>query len=175
MYKSEAVIDNPHARSERGVHQELYAAFTLVTLARRFSNRCDGDFNGGDGESLPAMRSYFRNGLRLVGKEIEALFMKQADAVRQSVARIMTGLSCCLQRERPGPSYPRRSMRPRSKWIRRAAAYYAQPPRNRTPASGSRPKHGGFLIRMPLEGAQARPCQACPRQARPVHGAEGRS
>ena len=81
IYKSEAVIDNLHARSERGVHQELYAAFTLVTFARRFSNRCDGDFNGGDGESLPAMRSNFRNGLRLVGKEIEALFMKQADAV----------------------------------------------------------------------------------------------
>ena len=53
MYKSEAVIDNLHARSERGVHQELYAAFTLVTFARRFSNRCDGDFNAETGRACP--------------------------------------------------------------------------------------------------------------------------
>ena len=71
MYKSEAVIGNLHARSERGVRQELYAAFTIVTLARRFSNRCDGDVNGRDGKGLPAMRSNFRNGLRLVGKDRE--------------------------------------------------------------------------------------------------------
>ena len=121
MYKTgKAVIEHFHARSERGVRQELYAAFTLVALARLFANRCDHDIS--DGDDLPAMRANFRNGLRLVGREIEALFLKQADTVRQSVARIMTGLSRCIQRQRPARCYPRRSMQPRSKWLKRAAA-----------------------------------------------------
>lgn len=123
MYKSgKSVIEWFHAKSARGVRQELYAAFTLVALARQFSNRCDGDINGGDGDDQPAMRANFRNGMRLVGKEIEALFMRQSDAVRQSVTRIMTGLSRCIQRERPGRSYERQSKQPRSKWQTRHAA-----------------------------------------------------
>ena len=124
MYKSgKSVIEWFHSKSVRGVRQELYAAFVLLTLARRFSNRCDGDLNAGGGENgLPEMRANFRNGLRLVSREIEAPFMRQADTVRQSVARIMAGLSRCIQRERPGRSYPRRSMRPRSKWQNRRAA-----------------------------------------------------
>ncbi len=124
MHKSgKSVTERFHARSERGVRQEPCAAFVLLTLTRRFSSRCDGDPDAGGGEDgLTAMRSNFRNGLRLVGKEIEALSLKQAGAVRNSVARIMTGLSRRLQRERPGRSCPRRSMRPRSKWQNRQAA-----------------------------------------------------
>ena len=121
MYKTgKAVIKAFHAKSERGVRQELYAAFTLITLARQFSNRCDGDLD--DGDDLPAMRANLRNGLRLVGKEIEAMFLRQSDMVAQSVSRIMAGLSRCIQRERPGRSYRRQSMQPRSKWLKRATA-----------------------------------------------------
>ncbi len=99
------------------MRQELHAAFVLLTLARRFSSRCDGDLDAGGGEDgLPAMRANFRNGLRLVGREIEAMFLAQ------SVRRIMTGLSRCLRRERPGRSDPRKSKRPERRWIRRAAA-----------------------------------------------------
>ena len=121
MYKTgKAVIERFHAKSERGVRQELYAAFVLIALARQFSNRCDDDIS--DGDDRPAMRANFKNGLRLVGKEIEALFLKQAETIRQSVARIMTGLSRCIQRERPGRSYQRTSRQSRSKWLKRAAA-----------------------------------------------------
>ena len=75
---------------------------------------------GGD---QSAMRANFRNGLRLIGKENEALFMRQADTVKQSVERIITGVSRCIQRERPGRSYPCRSMQPKKKWqFYRAAA-----------------------------------------------------
>ena len=124
MYKSgKSVIEWFHARSVRGMRRDPCAAFVLLTLTRRFSNRCDADLNAGGGEGdLPAMRANFRNGPRLVGRETGALFLRQAGAVRDSVSRIMTGLSRCLQRERPGRSYPRRSMRPRSKWQNRQAA-----------------------------------------------------
>ena len=81
-----AVIEHFHAKSERGVRQELYAAFTLVTLARQFVNRCDSDLNSGDSEDLPAMRTNFKNGLRLVGREIEAIFLKRRDRARWSTS-----------------------------------------------------------------------------------------
>ena len=88
LYKvSKDVIGDFHARSERGVRQEIYAAFVLLTLMRWLSNRCDSDLNiGGDESDRPAMRATFRNGLRLVGKEIEALFPRQAGAVREYVS-----------------------------------------------------------------------------------------
>ena len=123
-YKTgKAVIERFHAKSERGVRQELYAAFTLITLARLFANRCDHDISHGPGDDgLPAMRANFRNGLRLVGREIEAMFLRQSEMVAQSVRRIMTGLSQCIQRERPGRNYRRESRQPVSKWQRRRAA-----------------------------------------------------
>ena len=116
------MIEHFHAKSERGVRQELYAALTLVTLARQFVNRCDSDLNRGDREDLPAMRTNFKNGLRLVGREIEAIFLRQSEMVNQSVRRIRAGLSRCIQRQRPGRSYRRESKQPRSKWLRRSTA-----------------------------------------------------
>ena len=118
------VIESFHAKSERGVRQELYAAFTLVALARLFANRCDHDINHnvGDDDDLPAMRTNFKNGMRLMGREIEAMFLRQSQMVAQSVKRIMTGLSRCIQRERPGRSYNRESRQPRSKWQNRRTA-----------------------------------------------------
>jgi len=56
-------------------------------------------------------RSLNASGRRLAGKDIEALFLRQAGTVRESVARIMAGLSRCIQRERPGGSYSPRSLR----------------------------------------------------------------
>ncbi len=105
-------IEAFHAQSERGVRQELYAAFVLITLARPFANRCDHDLDD-DGDDRPALRTHFRNGLRLVGKEIEALFLAQSARVARSVKRILSGLSRCIQRERPGRSYVRQSKQPR--------------------------------------------------------------
>ena len=124
LYKvGKDVIGDFPVQSERGVCQEIYAAFVLLTMTRWLSIRCDSDLNvGGDESDMPAMRANFRNALRLVGKEIEALFLKQAEAVRESVCRIMTGLSRCIQRERPGRSYRRESKQPGKKWVRRKTA-----------------------------------------------------
>lgn len=76
----------------------------LVAIARQFANRCDSGLNSvGGEEDLPDMRANFKNGLRLVGREIEAMFLKQSQMVR----RIMAGLSRCIQRDRPGRNYRR--------------------------------------------------------------------
>ncbi len=108
------------APSERGVRPELYAAFVRITLARPFANRCDHDLD--DGDDRPALRTNFRNGLRLVGKEIEALFLAQSVRVARSVKRILSGLSRCIPRERPGRSYVRQSKQPKNKWQHRVPA-----------------------------------------------------
>ena len=123
LYKtSKAVIEHFHAKSERGVRQELYAAFTLVTLTRQFVNQCDSDLNRADSEELAAMRANFKNGLRLVGREIEAIFLRQAEMVNQSVSGIMAGRSRCILRETPVRSYRRESRQPRSKCLRISTA-----------------------------------------------------
>ena len=54
-----------------------------------------------------------------MGREIEAMFLRQSQMVAQSVRKIMTVLSRCIQRERPGRSYKRESKQPRSKWQKR--------------------------------------------------------
>ena len=87
-----------------------------------FANRCDHDINHDANDDLPAMRTNFRNGMRLLGREIETMFLRQSQMVAQSVKRIMIGLSRCIQRERPGRSYNRESRQPRSKWQNRRPA-----------------------------------------------------
>ncbi len=64
-------VDRPaiewfRAKSMRGVRQELYAAFTLFTLTRQFSNHCDSDLNGGE-DGLRPLRTTHED-LRLVGE-----------------------------------------------------------------------------------------------------------
>ena len=115
------LIGEFRGRIERGVKQELYAAFTLIAVSCLFANRCGTDANRCGGDRTD-MRSNFKNGLRLLGREIEAMFLAHGAFIAESVARIMTGLSRCLQRERPGRSYPRASKKPRSKWMKRKAA-----------------------------------------------------
>ncbi len=162
-----SVIERFHAKSVRGVRQEPCAAFVLTTLARQLSNRCDDDINGGGGEDLPAMRANFRNGLRLVGKEIEALFLKQAETVRQSVTRIMTGLSRCVQRERPGRSCPRRSMQPGSRWQNRPPALHQDRPRKKAPGFRQTPEARG----LPCPSTR----KACPNAIDPPGGRRRRT
>ena len=50
------MIEHVRAKSERGVRQDLYAAFTRGTLLRQFVNRFDSDLNSADSEDLPAKR-----------------------------------------------------------------------------------------------------------------------
>ncbi len=115
------LIGEFRGRTERGVRQELYAAFTLIAVSRLFANRCEADVNQGDGHR-PDWRATFRNGMRLLAREVEAMFLAHGAFVAESVARIITGLSRGLQRERPGRSHPRKSMKPRSKWMNRTNA-----------------------------------------------------
>ncbi|MDE0533038.1 MAG: hypothetical protein OXI01_16540 [Albidovulum sp.] len=87
----------------RGAEQELYVAFSLIAVSRLFANPCKANTDCGGGD-LPDMRANFKNGMRLLGREIEAMFLAHCAFVSESVARITAGLSRRLKttsRDRP--------------------------------------------------------------------------
>ncbi len=116
-------VEDFHGQSERGVKQELYACFTLITMTRLFANHGEDPLNGrlpNDGK--PLMQTNFKHGLAAVAANIESLLLQQASALRETVARIVGEIVRCRQRLRPGRSYERRSRKPIGKWQRRRGA-----------------------------------------------------
>lgn len=126
------VIEDFHGRSERGVKQELYAHFVLVTMNRLFANQSDIDLNTNDAPAVPMQRpgttslavpnslrnkiqTNFKNCVHVVARSIEELLLLQ-DRLTATVRRVMSRVMGRHQRQRPGRSYPRRSMKPNPKW-----------------------------------------------------------
>ena len=115
-------IEDFHGRNERGVKQELYAHFILIALTRLFTNRGESDLHyslAGDGKSERQVN--FKNGLAVVARNIESLFLKQAAVLSETVTRIVAHVAVCRQRLRPNRSYERRSRKPVGKWQRAPA------------------------------------------------------
>ena len=96
-----AVTGYPRAGSGRCVRREIHAASVLTAPARQISSRCGG-------EGLPATPAGFGNGLRPVGKEAGAMFLRTGQAVADS--------------GRPGRSCGRRPKQPGSRWTGQTAA-----------------------------------------------------
>ena len=116
-------VEDFHGQSERGVKQELYACFTLITMTRLFANHGEDHLNGGlPNDGKPPMQTHFKHGLAAVAANIESLLLRQASALRETVARIVGEIVRCRQRLRPGRSYERRSRKPVGKWQRRRGA-----------------------------------------------------
>ena len=115
-------VEEFHGQTERGVKQELYAHFVLVTLTRLFANRSEDGFNPlDDAEQKPEMQANFKNSLLVVGRNIEALMLRQVEFLTATVNQILEGIGSCRQRKRTGRSYERRSRKPESTWRRRKA------------------------------------------------------
>ena len=111
------------SRSERGVKQELYANLTLILLARLVTGRCEAEAElapSADDADAPPLQANFRNALWEVGRQVETMFLMQRNFLVEGLAQIVAGISRSMRRERPGRSYPRKSMKPRSKWTNRS-------------------------------------------------------
>lgn len=127
------VIEDFHAKSDRGVKQEIYAHFALITMNRLFANQADIDLNADD--SRPALpprhpqtasstvgngvtrriQTNFKNCIHAVVRSVEELFLVR-DHIAAAVRRVFNLVAGRYQRERPGRTYPRKSMRPNTKW-----------------------------------------------------------
>jgi len=110
-------IEDFHGRSERGVKQELFAHFVLITLSRIFSNYSEDGFNSHrSADEDPHTRANFKNCLMTVARKIEGLLLQQATLLSETINHIVASISSCRQKLRPNRAYERRSRKPIGKW-----------------------------------------------------------
>jgi hypothetical protein len=119
------VIEDFHSKTERGVKQEIFAHFVLVTLNRLFANRADSELNAApasmvstaqtDGPALPPCQANFKNCIHVLARGVEELLLLHR-CIRNVVQRIFTTILGRHQRVRPNRSFLRRSFRPETKW-----------------------------------------------------------
>ncbi|MDE0241031.1 MAG: IS4 family transposase [bacterium] len=122
MFKtSKAVIavDEFHSRTERGIRQELYAHFNLIAMTRLLSNRGDGLLEEMREVDKENMTVNFKNALAIMAANLEELVLMRAAVLAETVSWMVQRILAVRSRLRPGRLYPRRSMKPVSKWARR--------------------------------------------------------
>ena len=126
------VIEDFHAQTERGVKQEIFAHFVLVTMNRLFANQAEIDLNvsgsstnqdGSDrlfsaspsDQPLRCFRINFKHCIHMFTQSIEELVLLHAK-MKGVIERVFLLVRGRYQKERPGRSYQRKSMRPETKW-----------------------------------------------------------
>lgn len=125
------VVEDFHAETERGVKQELFAHFVLITMNRLFANRADTEINSGQlcapfdphGSSscppstvaMTGLKTNFKNCIHVLERSLEELLLLH-QRIKGAVQRAFRAIIVQHQRIRPNRSYPRRSMRPDTKW-----------------------------------------------------------
>lgn len=119
------VIEDFHSKTERGVKQEIFAHFVLVTLNRLFANRTDIELNAGSasttstspssGPASPVRQTNFKNCIHVLEQGLEELLLLH-QRIQGVVQRIFTTILGRHQRIRPNRSFIRRSLKPETKW-----------------------------------------------------------
>ena len=120
--KRTIAVDEFHGRTERGVRQELYAHFNLIAMTRLLAGPGDDLLADMRERGKERQAVNFRNAVAIVAANIEEMLLAQAEAVARTVTRMAEGILKVRSQLRPGRSYPRKSMKPVSKWHRRRKA-----------------------------------------------------
>jgi hypothetical protein len=116
-------IEDFHGKTERGVKQEIFAHFVLVTLNRIFANRADSELNSDPATTTahnpdlkrPVRQTNFKNCVHVLQGGLEELLLLH-QRIQGVVQRIWTTILGRHQRVRPNRSFVRRSLRPETKW-----------------------------------------------------------
>lgn len=127
LYKSSKQlmeVDDFHGRSERGVKQELFAHFVLITMSRLCSNESEGLLNNlinpdstqETTDTGAEIQVNFKNTLTTVSRYLEDIFFAPARCVKNVMTDIIHSISRYHQKVRTGRSYERKSRKPISKW-----------------------------------------------------------
>ena len=116
------IIEDFHSKTERGVKQEIFAHFVLITLNRLFANRADIQLNPGlastsqsPDHAASALRTNFKNCIHVLDRALEEILLLH-DRIRDVLQRLFGTILRRHQRVRPNRSFLRRSMRPETKW-----------------------------------------------------------
>ncbi len=115
-------IEQFHGHSERLVKQELFAHFNLIAMTRLFTNRDDRlEQAAQPAAGKPARQANVKHSLAALAQHLEALLLRHRAYLGETLERISEWVGSGRSRPRPERSYPRRSLRPVSKWQRRRA------------------------------------------------------
>ena len=126
------VVEDFHAKTERGVKQELFAHFVLVTMNRLFANRADTVLTAGARSAAgtadeatphalgsatlpPRLQTNFKNCVRVFERGLEELLLVH-QRVQAVVQRAFSAIIARHYKIRPNRSYVRKSMRPDPRW-----------------------------------------------------------
>jgi Transposase DDE domain/Insertion element 4 transposase N-terminal len=128
-------VEDFHAKSERGVKQELYAHAVLINIARLFeseankqlppssSNRDEaktstikGSHWQGLFDTIQKIKINFKNCLLVISRFIEKLIIALVDKKEGWLSKMLASISRVRQKIRPGRHFPRRSRKPYTKW-----------------------------------------------------------
>ena len=92
LYKISKVlieVQDFHAQTERGIKQELYAHFVMITLSRIFSNHIEDDIqNAACNKSKNSIRVNMKNCLITVSRNLEILFIQQNMLLKKCISNI---------------------------------------------------------------------------------------
>ena len=111
-------VDEFHAQTERGVKQELFAHFVLLTLNRILANHTEAGLNvtRKPQADAPRFQVNIKNALVTMARHLEDLLLRHTRFTCQTLNTLIDALGFCRQKRRPGRNYPRVSMKPIGKW-----------------------------------------------------------
>ncbi len=117
--KQMMMIEQFHAKTERGVKQELYAHFVLITLTRLFINHSEDEPQSAESEPhRHKPQAYFKNSLAVLSWNFEELLLRQTQLVADAVSDMLDSIRSGSYRERLNRSFERKSKQPVGKWNR---------------------------------------------------------
>lgn len=120
LYKVSKVlieVQDFHAQSERGVKQELFAHFVIITLSRIFSNHIENGFKETtSNKNEISLKVNMKNCLVTIARHLESLFLQQNKILKKCISNLVNSIRSCRQKVRPNRSYERKSKKPLSKW-----------------------------------------------------------
>jgi hypothetical protein len=116
------VVDDFHGKTERGVKQELFAHFVLITMNRLCSNKAEEQLSkiltplSIKDDSTPEIKVNFKNCLATVSRHLEEIIFVPVNCVKGVIQQIVSSISRYRQKVRPNRSYLRISRKPINKW-----------------------------------------------------------
>lgn len=121
------IVEDLHAKSERGVKQEIFAHFTLITMNRIFANHTEDALNEQNPfnmNGIPSeifsdekkVKANFKNCVNVFARSMEELIILQTK-IKNVLQRVVNAVTKRCQRKRPARSFQRKSMKPIKKWL----------------------------------------------------------
>jgi len=122
-------VEDFHARTERGVKQEIYAHFVLITMNRLFADQADLELNKADLDpvsherterdpsigTVRRIQTNFKNCIHVFERSLEELLLLKAE-METVVQKTFDAIVRRYQKVRPERSYARESLRPDPRW-----------------------------------------------------------